>query len=82
MREPPSDGLGDGTQTTETIINVDVTTLTQQEAAEYRRELLHAYYHPGTEYDANSAQGAVDEAAYLAKIKEADDYLLTFKEKI
>lgn len=78
MREPPSDGLGDGTQTTQTVINVDVTTLTQQEAAEYRRELLHAYYHPGTEYDMVGPQSKIDEDAYLAKINECDDYLKTF----
>ena len=82
MPVPPSDGLGDGTRAKPFTIQLDVTTLTQQQCEEYRRDLIHAVYHPGTEYDMVGNQSIVDEAAFLAQIRNCDAFLKTFAEKI
>lgn len=78
----PADGLGDGTTATAVSIDVDVTSLSQHDASEYRRELLHAIYHPGSEFDTAGAQYEADLAAYYKKVAEIDLYLDTFPEKI
>ena len=78
----PADGLGDGTTVTPIIINVDVTKLSQHDAAEYRRELIIAICHPGTEFDMAGGQGESDLDAYKAKLCEVETYLATFAEKI
>jgi hypothetical protein len=57
---------------------VDVTALSQQEAAEYRRELLHAIHHPGIEFDMVGAQGKIDHDAYKRQVAKLDIYLATF----
>lgn len=79
---PPTDGLGDGTQTTPFNIDVDVTTLSQHDAAEYRRELIHAIRHPGMEFDMAGDQEKIDLDAYWVKVKQLDTYLATFPVKI
>lgn len=78
MADPPSDGLGDGTQSEAFTIMTDITGLSEEQASDYRRELLHAYYHPGLEFDMEGAQGKIDSEAYLAQIRKVDVYLATF----
>ena len=79
----PADGLGDGTETVPTVLPVNVATLTQQQASDYRHELIRVIFEtPGTELDVNSTQYAVDLAAYEAQLAAVDAYLLTFPEKI
>jgi hypothetical protein len=80
MADPPSDGLGDGTQTEAFSIMVDVTTLSRYQAAEYRRELIHAIYHPGTEFDMVGPQWKIDSDAYKRQVAKLDIYLATFTE--
>jgi hypothetical protein len=70
---PPSDGLGDGTQTTPTAITLDPSTLTLHQAVDYRRDLITAIWHPGTDYDEESAQGQVDHDAYKAQLVLVDN---------
>lgn len=62
--------------------NVDVTSLTQQAASDYRQELKRALYNPGIEWDLVGEQGEADRKFYYAKLKEVDEYLQTFPEKI
>jgi hypothetical protein len=62
--------------------DVDVTTLNQHDASEYRRELIHALRNPGAEFDQVGPDGEADAALYTTKLKEVDAYLLTFDEKI
>ena len=57
---------------------VDITALSRYEAAEYRRELIHAIYHPGIEFDMVGAQGKIDHDAYKRQIAKLDTYLATF----
>ena len=61
---------------------LDVTTLSQHDASEYRRELITAIYNPGTDYDLIGDGRAADEAFYRAKLAEVDAYLKTFPEQI
>jgi hypothetical protein len=82
MMPEPADGLGDGTAVTPITISVDVTTLSQHDASEYRHELFNAIYYPGTEFDMSGGQGASDLKAYCDKLAEVDTYLATFPEKI
>lgn len=82
MSASPSDGLGDGTGSTPFTINVDVSTLSQHDASEYRHELFTAIYNPGTEFDMSGAQGEIDLKAYCDKLAEVDVYLATFPERI
>jgi hypothetical protein len=79
---PPSDGLGDGTAVTPITINVDPTTLTQYQAADYRRDLIRAIYHPGTEFDMAGGQYESDLKAYKAQLQRVEAHLATFPEKI
>lgn len=74
----PSDGLGDGTATTPTVITLDVSTLTLKEAVDYRRDLIRAICNPGTDYDMDGAQKAIDEAAYKAQLLLVEDYISAF----
>ena len=53
----------------------DITQLSQYQAAEYRRELIHAIYNPGLEYDMVGPQSVIDHDAYRRKIAELDVYL-------
>jgi hypothetical protein len=78
MTSPPSDGLGDGTTTTEPDVTLDVTTLTQQEANDYRHELILAICHPGTDYDMTGPQFELDQDAYKDQLRRVEDYLKTF----
>ena len=83
MTQPlPSDGLGDGTEVVPITITVDVTKLTQQQASDYRQELIRAIWNPGTDFDLVTNQGASDLAAYEAQLVRVDAYLATFPEKI
>lgn len=74
----PSDGLGNGTATTPTVITLDVSTLTLKEAVDYRRELIRAICHPGTDYDSDGPQKEVDEAAYKKQLLAVEDYISAF----
>jgi hypothetical protein len=78
MPTPPSDGRGDGTATTPLNITVDVTTLTQKEAHDYRHDLILAVCNPGTDYDMASGQYEIDQAAYKDQLRRVEDYLKTF----
>ena len=83
MTQPlPADGLGDGTEVEPITITVDITKLTQQAASDYRQELIRAIWHPGTDFDLVTNQGASDLAAYEAQLVRVDAYLATFPEKI
>lgn len=62
--------------------NVDVTSLTQHDASEYRHELIRALYNPGIEFDLAGEKGQEDRKFYEAKLKEVDSHLATFPEKI
>ena len=62
--------------------NVDVTSLSQHDASEYRRELIKALRHPGIEFDVLGKQGEADHEFYETKLKEVDSYLATFPEQI
>jgi hypothetical protein len=79
---PPPDGLGDGNSATPIVIGVDVTTLTQKAASDYRQDLIRAIYHPGTDFDMVGAQGESDLVAYQTQLLLVDTYLATFEEKI
>lgn len=78
MVVPPSDGKGDGTATVPFVITLDVTALTQAEATDYRRDLLTALHHPGTDFDMASGQYEIDRDAYKDQLRRVDDYLTTF----
>jgi hypothetical protein len=80
MPTPPSDGKGDGTATVPLNITVDVTTLTQKEATDYRHDLRLAIVHPGTDYDMASGQYEIDQDAYKDQLRRVDDYLKTFQQ--
>jgi hypothetical protein len=62
--------------------DVDVTSLSQHDASEYRRELIKALRNPGIEFDLAGEQGAHDREFYETKLLEVDKYLETFPEKI
>ena len=62
--------------------NVDLSTLSQREAADYRRELIHALHNPGMEFDTVGELGEADRKTYHDKLKQVDAYLLTFEEQI
>lgn len=76
----PPDGLGDGTATTPTVITLDVSTLTLRQAVDYRRQLIIAICHPGTDYDMAGAQKDIDEKAYKEQLLAVDDYISAFGE--
>jgi hypothetical protein len=57
--------------------DVDVTSLTLYQAAEFRRELIHAIWEPGLEYDLAGWDAAAQEGKYRAKIAEVDAYLMS-----
>jgi hypothetical protein len=62
--------------------DIDVTTLTQQEASDYRHELKTAIYNPGIEFDILTRNADEDLKFFYRKLAEADVYLATFPEKI
>lgn len=74
----PSDGLGDGTATTPTVIAQDVDNLTLSQAVDYRRELIIAICNPGTDYESDGAQKEVDEAAYKKQLLKVEDHISAF----
>lgn len=74
----PPDGLGNGTATTQTVITLDVSNLTLKEAVDYRRDLIRAICNPGTDYDMDGAQKAIDEAAYKKQLLAVEDYISAF----
>lgn len=76
----PTDGLGDGTATTPTVITLDVSTLTLRQAVDYRRQLILAICHPGTDYDMAGAQKEIDEAAYKKQLLAVESYIGAFGE--
>ena len=61
---------------------VDVAALSQEKAWEYRRELIHALYNPGSEYDEVGQEGVDDEKAYRERLAEVDAHLETFSPRI
>jgi hypothetical protein len=63
-------------------LTVNVRALSQHDAAEYRRELIHAQRNPGLEFDQTGDEGEADRQLYAAKQQEVEAYLLTFDEKI
>lgn len=65
-----------------TAANVQVTTLSQHDAAEYRRELIHAICNPGIEFDMAGPEFESDISDYRAQLVNVDAYLATFPEKI
>lgn len=56
----------------------DVTTLTYQQATEYRQEILNAILEPGTEYDMAGEEGAADDHAYRVQLGKLDAHIATF----
>ena len=76
----PPDGLGDGTQTTQTVIALDVSTLTLREAVDYRRQLIIAICNPGTDYDMAGEQKEIDENAYKKQLLAVEAYIGAFGE--
>jgi hypothetical protein len=62
--------------------NVDVTSLSQQAASDYRQELIRAHHNPGIEWDVVGEAGEADRKFYHDKLKEVNEYLATFPEKI
>jgi hypothetical protein len=67
--------------------NVDVTTLSQHDASEYRQELYNVIYYehgidPGAELEVIASGSGADMEFYKKKLKEVDTYLATFPEKI
>jgi hypothetical protein len=60
------------------IAAVDISSLSEQQAQEYRRELIEAICHPGIEFDMTGAEGADDLQAYRARVAEVDAYIETF----
>lgn len=78
MSAQPADGLGDGTATVPLNISVDVTKLTRKEAWDYRRDLILALHYPGTDFDIDGPQAAIDRDAYKDQLRRVEDYLTTF----
>lgn len=64
------------------LATVDVASLSQEQAWDYRRELVHAIYHPGTEFDEVGQEGVDDEKAYRERLAEVDAHLATFSPQI
>jgi hypothetical protein len=62
----------------ENFTPLDVTTLTQQQAHDYRQELIQALLNPGIEFDLVGGEGERDEKLYAAQLKAVDDHLNTF----
>jgi hypothetical protein len=72
-----------GSATDGPYADVDVTTLTQKEASDYRQELYNVFFYaPGIEIEVLAQGSDADKAFYEKKLKEVDAYLLTFTEKI
>jgi hypothetical protein len=61
--------------------NVNVPGLTQFQATEYRRELIHALREPGIEFDLAGEHAEADKKFYEEKLKEVDEHLKTFPER-
>jgi hypothetical protein len=61
------------------IANVVVTSLTQEEAHEMRREIIIALHNPGIEFGENDEESR---KIYVGKLKALDAHLETFPEKI
>ena len=79
MSTPPND------ETPITFIgtaNVDISSLSQHDASEYRHELVRALYNPGLEFDMAGEHAETDRKFYETKLEEVDTYLQTFEEKI
>jgi hypothetical protein len=60
-------------------IVLNVTSLTQEEASDYRQDLIRALHNPGTDYEFDDVDS---ETQYRAQLQEVDKYLVTFPEKI
>jgi phosphatidate phosphatase APP1 len=50
----------------ENFTPLDVTTLTEQQAHDYRQELVQALLNPGIEFDLVGGEGERDEKLYAA----------------
>ena len=71
------------TSTDGPYFEVNVTTLTQKQASEYRHELYNVIYNqPGIELEVLAQGSGADMAFYKRKLEEVDKYLATFTEKI
>lgn len=57
------------------LARVDLTTLSQQQAAEYRQELINAIWNPGSEFDEVGEEGTQDREDYETRLAEVDAYL-------
>jgi hypothetical protein len=62
--------------------DVDVSSLNQHDASEYRHELWKALREPGIEFDAAGEHGDADRKFYEKKLVEVDAYLKTFPEQV
>lgn len=60
----------------------DVTTMNQHDASEYRRELIHALYNPGCEFDMIGIKSEEDEKIYRAQLMKVNEYLSTFPDHV
>ena len=63
--------------------DIDVTGLSQRDAADYRQELYHIiFYRPELELEVLAVDSGADMEFYKKKLAEVDAYLATFTEKI
>lgn len=62
----------------ENFTPLDVTTLTQEQAHNYRQELIQALLNPGIEFDLVGGEGERDEKLYADQLLKVDEYLNTF----
>lgn len=62
----------------ENFTPLDVTTLTQKQAHDYRQELIQALLNPGIEFDLVGGEGERDEKLYASQLKKVDEHLNTF----
>jgi hypothetical protein len=60
------------------MIILDVKTLTQYQAADYRQDLIRALENPGTDFEFDDVDS---ETQYRAQLEEVDKYLATFPER-
>jgi hypothetical protein len=60
------------------MMSLDVTTLTQEQATDYRQDLIRALYNPGTDFEFDDIDS---ETQYRAQLEEVDKYLATFPER-
>ena len=63
--------------------DLDITTLTQQQASDYRQELYNVIFNqPEIELEVLAQRSGPDLDFYKMKMQQVDDYLATFTERI